>query len=139
MTQPMPPQSPATTFADEFGTLPAEPGNGAIVMVGGYRQESVYIRDDDHDYVPGDTPAPVADRWFPVQNHIAFGRSWADIVTGEKQVQQLVPAVEFWISVHRTLDDAHSAADNPDFEAGIKFAASVVADALGVSRPPWAS
>lgn len=135
----MPPQSPATTFADEFGTLPAEPGNGAIVMVGGYRQESVYIRDDDHDYVPGDTPTPVADRWFPVQNHIAFGRSWADVVTGEHSVQQLVPAVEFWISVHRTLDDAHSAADNPDFEAGIKFAASVVADALGVSRPPWAS
>lgn len=130
MTDTIPTHSPATTLTDEFGTLPDEPGNLSIVMTGGIGDETVWIRDDDVD---GDE----SEHWFPTRNQGPGGKQWAEVVAGHKVVRRLVDPVQVWQEIYRTLDDAHSACENPDVEVGLRFAAAAVADVLGVTRPPW--
>jgi len=109
-----------------------EPVEGSYVMVGVAPDETVYLRDD--------IDADETCRWMPLTENgtTAADSSWADILGFDEPIQRLWPGIDLWVGVYRHLDDAHNAGHNPDFEAGLAFAAALFAETLGLERPPWA-
>lgn len=109
-----------------------EPPDGSYVMIGVSPDEAVYARTDD-----GDDPH----RWWALADdspHLEPALTWAQILGFEGPVQRMWPGVDLWVGLYRHLDDAHNAAQDPAFVDGLRFAAALVADMLGLARPPWA-
>lgn len=111
-----------------------EPGNGSMVIVGEPPDEIVYVRDDTSH-----SPETDGGPWFVVGSG-GDGVSWADVLDEAEPntaPQRLYTAYGLWQTLHRHLEDAHNASTNPDFDAGLAFAAFLITDTLHLTRPPW--
>lgn len=114
-----------------------EPDNGSMVIVGEAPFEVVFVR-DDNSFSPEADGGP----WYRVEGGSDEGESWIDVLSeGQPNSipQRLYTAVGLWQTLHRHLEDAHNASGNPDFDAGLAFAANLLADTLHLTRPPWAA